>query len=383
MKKPILLIFFVLFAYQFSFSQQVHLVTIGSTENQTQIERIFNPDTTYAIKTGIELANLLLNMEVKKDDALLLIYTGLLSVDSSFVLDNFKFKMSNITNLLKDKNASFVLSLWNTDSNLAAIPTQDFSQIVKKRILIEGVCRNMTSLIDFLKKDSLQNIHQENLSLSVKENPFDFRTGSSIYDIPEFPMPIPIPTAQKDVEKEWLKNCKNLGQINQKLVASLDKNGYKEKCYYRMPNGFALVALIEKINDDGSPKPNPERWEMGIDGNKKSFSLENYLKALFFVKNPAYYRIIVFAVTNSLLSYKKEKATPAETESWLKEGVKGLPKEISELPYSRSHQVVALIYEFEKQAEGKTPRMLGRNEGKPVHPETHLNQSGIWKSLRK
>jgi len=27
--------------------------------------------------------------------------------------------------------------------------------------------------------------------------------------------------------------------------------------------------------------------------------------------------------------------------------------------------------------------MLGRNEGKPVHPETHLNQSGIWKSLRK
>ena len=57
--------------------------------------------------------------------------------------------------------------------------------------------------------------------------------------------------------------------IASKLEAVLQQAGYSELSYYAVPEGFAILTRLEKINTDGSSLPEEERWLVGNTTNEK------------------------------------------------------------------------------------------------------------------
>ena len=75
--------------------------------------------------------------------------------------------------------------------------------------------------------------------------------------LPEFPWPPPPPSATAEIRCEQLRlktRLTSFGDVDRRLSEALDANGYCERRYYAVPDGFALVTRIEQINDDGTPQ---------------------------------------------------------------------------------------------------------------------------------
>ena len=83
------------------------------------------------------------------------------------------------------------------------------------------------------------------------------RSGS-VPEYPTFdPWPPPRPSTFEVIPDKFLtkENAKpTLSDIDQKISAALDDNGYVEKSNYSIPDGFAIVTRLEWINEDGTPK---------------------------------------------------------------------------------------------------------------------------------
>lgn len=194
--------------------------------------------------------------------------------------------------------------------------------------------------------------------------------------LPSFPWPPPNASASEGIPNELLagsSQLQSLGDVNTRLVSALEKNGYSERNYYAVPNGFALVTRLEQIEPDGRPKADPDRWSP----NSPEFrSLGAYLRALF-TANPGYYRVIVFIVTDVPFAESDKKVSEEEAIHWLHAGLNQLPQEISGRAYTKDVASTALIYEFQKEqgkdAQLDEPSRLGAHE--------HLTHSGIWSAL--
>jgi hypothetical protein len=129
------------------------------------------------------------------------------------------------------------------------------------------------------------------------------------------------------------------------LRAGLIAAGYDELSYYSVPDGFALISRLEKIETDGSPKPEPGRWSQA--DKKSGFSLGEYLSILF-TAPAGRYRIIVFIVTPKPFAATGAKVSKAVAEEWVRSGSNQLPASLGGLPYLDQYVCTALIYEFEK-----------------------------------
>lgn len=151
----------------------------------------------------------------------------------------------------------------------------------------------------------------------------------------------------------------SLGSFADVLEAALTKAGYAEKAYYSVPGGFALVCRMEQIDRDGVPLPPPHRWGEQEPGMQK-FSLGEYLRSLFLA--PAgHYRLLVFVVTDQAFGFEQRTVTKGDTAIWFREGVVGLPRQMSQRPTTPETKCFALIYEFLK-ADAKEPAAFVSNE---------------------
>ena len=198
--------------------------------------------------------------------------------------------------------------------------------------------------------------------------------------IPQFPWPPPEASARSEVPKKFLVRPGTkealLRDIDSRLSLALRDAGYAGKSYCAVPEGFALVTRLEQIESDGRPKPDSERWAVGM-GPLREFSLSAYLKSLSSAR-AGYFRLIVFVVTPYPVSYSKAKIIREEAQLWLQEGLNRLPPSIGAWRFTADHSCTALIYEFEKSEVERTPHTVipGRLTGR-----THLEQSGLWASL--
>jgi hypothetical protein len=170
----------------------------------------------------------------------------------------------------------------------------------------------------------------------------------------------------------------HLRDIDNRLSDALDTAGYVEKSYYAVPDGFALVARLEQINPDGTPKSDPDRWALEV-APLREFSLTDYLKALF-KSEPGYFRVIAFIITPHPFSQYAMRVSRQEAIEWLYEGFNRLPTCVGMQPYSEDYTCTALIYEFEKQRGEETACTVipGR-----LPARTHLENSGLMDSLRR
>lgn len=197
--------------------------------------------------------------------------------------------------------------------------------------------------------------------------------------LPDFPWPPPAPSAQAVLPNSLFqasgKPAPTLSSVGAQLVGALERARYFEYGYYRVPAGFALVARLERIRDDGTPLP--EEFRFLLPGSQEPFSLAAYVKQLFFA--PAgFYRQIVFAVTDQPFAATGEKLDAAAAANLLSEGANRLSKDFETMSFTEAHRVSALIYEFRKGAtQGDvstlTPGRLGAR--------THLERAGIYQVL--
>lgn len=198
--------------------------------------------------------------------------------------------------------------------------------------------------------------------------------------IPEFPWPPPKASAFAKIPNELISGGANellLGDIARRLEQAFDAAGYGERSYHSVPNGFALVSRIEQIRADGTPKEDPARWSV-MSLRPKIVSLRDYLEALF--KAPrGRYRVIVFIVTDLPLTQEKKEPTRAEAIEWLSSGALSLPQVIAARAYSSAYYTTALIYEFERGADGEGTAFL--KIPSELQGKRHLERAGIWSKL--
>lgn len=197
--------------------------------------------------------------------------------------------------------------------------------------------------------------------------------------IPEFPWPPPQASASMILPPTLLVNTiletTHIRAVDSILSNTLEECGYMEKSYYAVPDGFALVTRLEQIYPDGTPKEEPERWNIEV-SPLRSFSLKEYLRALF-TANPGYFRVVVFIITPHPFTQTEAIVSRDEAMDWLRAGANRLPDSITRRKYSKEYTITALIYEFEKpEFQEPALKIPGLLTGKD-----HLEKSGFLDAL--
>lgn len=196
--------------------------------------------------------------------------------------------------------------------------------------------------------------------------------------LPSFPWPPPPPSEKMVLPRDkllaGLGAKPSLGAIGQKLTKTLVSAGYPEYSFYRVPDGFAIVARLEQITADGSPQPQGERF---LDPDAQAeFSLKAYLAHLFYAPQ-GFYRLIVFVVTPQAVMPRGPAPKAEKMQSLLANGATKLPSAYNNQTFTADHDVTALIYEFRKSgATGVLALTPGRLDAR-----THLQKAGLYDRL--
>lgn len=164
-----------------------------------------------------------------------------------------------------------------------------------------------------------------------------------------------------------------LNDVANKLENALATEGYYERSYYPILDGFAIATHIEQINEDGTSKKSG-RWLLDVP-MLETFSVSAYVHALF--RAPyGRYRVIVFVVTTHPFTQSDAKVTRQQATDWLSAGYDSLPDEIGRREFSANYKCTALIYEF--KGTGKSAEFVDPSQ---LQGRTHLIKSGLMAAL--
>jgi hypothetical protein len=208
--------------------------------------------------------------------------------------------------------------------------------------------------------------------------PLDLATESSL---PEFPWPPPASSASYVLPNAFFAKTPTMGSAVELILASLERNGYVERSFFRTKEGgVALVTRLERINDDGSSATASERWPSEAISRSGSLDLFKFWRGLFFVQ-PGHSRIIVFILERFPFTQDDKGVTSSEANSWVHIGSDVLPPAVRQLSFSSTSSAIAhcdaLIYEFAN--DGSVERKVdSRLTGKQ-----HLEKSGILATLEE
>lgn len=195
-------------------------------------------------------------------------------------------------------------------------------------------------------------------------------------DVPEFELPPPQPSATYNFPSEFLSKYEVFGDLEAVLNNSLNQAAYARWSYYYVQNGFAVATQLEKIEEDGSPCVEAERWEVNSDNLSEiqEFSIRDYITSLFKAE-PGYYRCIVFVVTSDYFTYSTTPPSKDEALEWIDEGSNRLPKWLASQNLTSDHRLTALIYEFKKLENSESAKILipSKQSGK-----NHLEKSKLY-----
>lgn len=197
-----------------------------------------------------------------------------------------------------------------------------------------------------------------------QDSPGDTKQG-----LPDFPYPPPAASTLYVLPRDVFPDTPTIGQVTDSILAALERNGYVERGFFRMrPDGIALVTRLERINDDGSSYPEPNRWPAEW-GHR---TLSQILWSLFYV-NAGRYRVIVFVLNEAPFSTSTKEPTGNEARDWLRTGANTLPSDIAQKSYG-SRKCTALIYEF--SSDGRARLVQG-----PLTARQHLEKAGVMQAL--
>lgn len=198
-------------------------------------------------------------------------------------------------------------------------------------------------------------------------------------DAPQFPWPPPLPSTKISIPERSFEDCKTLGEVDDRLVKSLEVNGYDQLSYFLVParkkNGFALVTQCEQTDSDAFSLQDPERWAAEVyveDGN-----FFDWIKASLF-PNPGYFRIIVFIVTDRAFTTSKKRVHRKTAMDWLDAGADGFPSQLKDVPFTEEHRAIALVYDYKLDENQENAKLMKPSK---FTAKNHLTKARIWGEL--
>jgi len=195
--------------------------------------------------------------------------------------------------------------------------------------------------------------------------------------LPEFPWPPPEASASYVLPTSLLAHHATIKDVVDAVLSALERNDYVEHSLFTagpQAEGVALVTRLERINEDGSPRPDGDRWPMNYAVARASFDLATFLRGLFFV-DPGHYRVIVFVFSGAPFSQSSQQVSETEARGWLLAGANILPPEVAARRFD-GHCTV-LIYEF--ASDGTRVRRIDS----PLTGKQHLEKAGVLSLLQK
>jgi hypothetical protein len=192
--------------------------------------------------------------------------------------------------------------------------------------------------------------------------------------VPEFPWPPPAASASYVLPRGLFEAASTMGTVAGLIISALERSGYVERSFFKTKaGGIALVMRLERIDDDGSPAPDKERWPSALD-NRSFTDLASFLRGIFYA-DPGRYRVIVFIFQEQPFAQSREEVTGPAARSWLSEGLNALPRELAQRSFAEG-DCTALIYEFASTGAAVS-RVASRLTGKQ-----HLEQAGVLAQLQ-
>jgi len=202
----------------------------------------------------------------------------------------------------------------------------------------------------------------------------------SSFKLPEFPWPPPPYSTRLKLDRGLLvagQPTPSNGSVAARMEQALAANGYTEVSYYAVPEGFAMVTQIERI-DPNAASAAEQRWSTQIDPvSLIPFNLDAYLKALL-GKNGDSFRVIVFTFTPTPFTTGGPPVAPGEAMAWVEKGATALPAALAARPYGSDTVCTALVYEFRISSLG-----AALQRPSPFDGRQHLRAAGILKTLEQ
>lgn len=203
---------------------------------------------------------------------------------------------------------------------------------------------------------------------------------SARFKLPEFPWPPPPYSTRLKIERSLLTTDQaepSNGSVAARMERALAANGYTQISYYAVPNGFAMVTQIERMDPDAAPAVQ-QRWSTRIDPvSLIPFDLKAYLQALL-GKNGDSFRVIVFTFTPTPFTTSSQPVPPAEAMAWVEKGATALPAALAAAPYDAATICNALVYEFRISSLGAGLQRPSAHDG-----TQHLRAAGILTALEQ
>lgn len=200
------------------------------------------------------------------------------------------------------------------------------------------------------------------------------------FKLPEFPWPPPPYSTRLKLDRALLvagQPAPTNGSVAQRMEQALSANGYTQVSYYAVPEGFAMVTQIERIESNAASAA-VQRWSTQIDPvSLIPFNLDAYLKALL-GKNGDSFRVIVFAFTPTPFTTSGQPAPPGEAMAWVEKGATALPVALAAKPYGGDTVCTALVYEFRISSLGAALQRPSAFDG-----AQHLRAAGILSTLER
>jgi len=200
-------------------------------------------------------------------------------------------------------------------------------------------------------------------------------TMAHSFKLPEFPWPPPPYSTRLKIAHELLvlgQPVPSNGSVATRMEQALAANGYTQISYYAVPDGFAMVTQIERINPRAAPAAE-QRWSTQIDPvSLIPFNLNAYINALR-GKNGDSFRVLVFTFTTN------DKVAPPEAAmTWVEKGATALPAALAAQAYGVDTLCNALVYEFRISSLGASLQNPSEFDG-----TRHLRAAGILNTLEQ
>jgi hypothetical protein len=201
-------------------------------------------------------------------------------------------------------------------------------------------------------------------------------SGAPPQSLPDFPWPPPSASASYVLARTLFDAKATVGQVTSAIIAALERSGYVERSFFRTgDDGVALVTRLERINDDGSPPREAERWPGALKSQGSGLDLAGMLRGLFYVDR-GHYRLIVFILQDRPFTQSSQQVTETEARRWLRSGANVLPREIADRAFGDGN-CTALIYEF--TSDGSAVKVVESQ----LTGRQHLEKSGVLAVLEK
>ena len=207
--------------------------------------------------------------------------------------------------------------------------------------------------------------------------------GNNPRDIEESPLPR---FQKKGCPKECTLNarrfegCAKLSDIDFRICRALDAQGYTQRSYFAVKNGYALVTSAEQFKSAPALKSvaGDYRW-LDYPPRPDFEGVWDYFSKMLWPQ-PTRFRVFVFVVTNqSVLEYVPGSVTADGCKEWLKQGGNVLPDYLAREPV-KGHTVRGMVYEFRAEESNKLAKEDCQLNSKA---EDHLQKSGILELIKK